>query len=167
MTTLQLNSGAAASASLTTSIVNPILQSTIETFDLMLDCKVVRKGLSIKTHDTPFFGITAVISLMGEGSGSICLSFPNTTAFEAIRRMTDLEFTEVTSMVCDAVGEFANVIAGSAKDKITQLSLELGIPTVVRGDNHLIEFPSNSQPMCIDYDSDIGPFMIAFGFVQK
>lgn len=157
----------AATASLTTSIVNPVLEATVDTFDMMLDCQVKKRQLSLKTHETPFMAITAVIGLTGKAVGAICLSFSQEAAFEAVRRLTDVEVTEVNGLVCDAVGEFANVIAGSAKDRIVQMEMEMGLPNVVRGTNHQIDFPSNSQPLCVIYDSDIGPFMVVFGFVSK
>ncbi len=160
-------SAVATSASLTASIVNPILLATIETFDMMLSCKVSRKSLAIKTPETAFYGITAVIGLTGTAAGTICVSFPQETAFACVRRLLDMEFTEVNALVCDSVGEFANMIAGSAKDKLSQAALNLGIPTVVRGEKHHVDFPSNSQPMCVTYESELGPFMIAFGFVNR
>jgi chemotaxis protein CheX len=155
------------SATNTTLVVNPLLQSTIETFSTMLDCSIKRKSLTIKSPETPFYGITAVIALTGKIVGTICLSFPKETALGAIKRILDIDETEITMMVCDTVGELSNMIAGGAKNRLSEFELDLGIPNIVRGEAHLIDFPRQSQPMCIHYDSDIGPFLIAFGFIQK
>jgi chemotaxis protein CheX len=162
-----LQESTTASAANTTLVVNPLLQATIEAFSTMLDCTVKRKSLAIKTSDTPFYGITAVIALTGKIVGTVCLSFPTATALTAVKRILDMDEDHVSPIVCDCVGEFANVIAGGAKNRLSEYDLDLGIPNIIRGESHLIEFARNSQPMAVTFDSDIGPFMLAFGFVQK
>jgi len=157
----------ATSASLTSQIVNPIISATVDTFGLMLESNVTRSGLTLLKPGTSFYEITAVVGLSGKAAGSFCLSFPASTAFETVHRMLELEVDEVTPLVCDAVGEFANVIAGSAKDKLAALDLEMGLPNIVHGQNHAIEFPSNSQPMIATFESEVGNFMLAFGFVNR
>ncbi|MAT16377.1 MAG: chemotaxis protein CheX [Planctomyces sp.] len=157
----------AASASLTSQIVNPVISATVDTFSMMLDSSITRTGLGLKRPDTSFYDITAIIGLSGKSAGSFCLSFPATTAYETVHRMLDMEVREITPLVCDTVGEFANVIAGSAKDKLASLELEMGLPNIVHGTGHNVEFPSNSQPMLATFDSEVGPFMLAFGFVER
>lgn len=154
-------------ANLTASIINPVLEATIEAFEIMLGSSVTRKELQLKTRETPFNDITSVICLSGTISGSICLSFPKQTAFEAVNRMIDMMPETIDPLVCDAVGEFSNVVGGSAKDKMNDPTMNLGLPNVIHGENHHIEFPSEASPMYVKYDSDIGPFMVLFGFVAK
>lgn len=156
-----------ASATLMAGIVNPIIEAAIETLDKMIDCPASRRDLCLKTAETTLFQVTAIIALNGKATGSICLSFSEQAAFGAVHRMLGMNMTEVDSLVCDAIAEFANVIAGCAKDKLGSLELSLGIPNVVRGQNMQIDFPPDSNPMCVTFDSDIGPFMLVFGFVSK
>lgn len=152
-------------ANITASIANPVLEATIEAFDIMLGCSVTKKELQLKTRETPFNDITAVICLSGTINGSICMSFPKETAFETVNRMIEIMPEEIDELVCDAVGEFANVVGGSAKDKMKDPNMNLGLPNVIYGPGHHIEFPSSASPMYMEYDSDIGPFMVLFGFV--
>ncbi len=154
-------------ASLTAKIINPVLEATIETFDIMLGCAVTRKELNLKTRETPFHDITAVIGLSGTTNGTICLSLPKETAFEAVFRMLEMRPEEIDELVCDAVGEFSNVVGGTAKDKIKDPDMHLGLPNVIYGENHHVEFPTQAHPMYVKYDSDIGPFMVLFGFVAS
>lgn len=156
-----------SSASVTAEIVNPILQSTMETFSMMLGAEVKRTGLGLKSPDCQFYDITAVIGLSGDTAGSICLSFSAQTAFNCIKRMLDMDVNQIDGLVTDTVGEFANVIAGSAKDKLVHLNMELGIPNIVHGSGHQVEFPQNARPMKLEFDSCVGPFMIVFGFVSR
>ena len=156
-----------STASLTTQIVNPILESTFEAFELMMDVQCRKLGMSLVAEHTAFNPISSVIGLTGHVVGSICLSYPKQTAFNCVKRMVDMDVTEISGLVCDCVSEFSNVIAGSAKDKVVELNLEIGLPTVVRGENHRIDFPRNCNPICVDFDSDVGPFKVIFGFVDK
>lgn len=156
----------AANAGLTAQIVNPMIESTSEVFGSMLDVKIERKGLHLKSPEMPFFDITAVIGLSGEVSGAICVSFKKETALKTVKALVDLDFDDLDPLVVDSVGEFANVIAGTAKHKLNHLRLAIGLPNIVTGKDVQIQFPSGSQPMCLDFSSELGEFMIAFGFSQ-
>lgn len=151
-------------AQLTASIINPLIRSVIETFQTMAGFTVSRKDLLRLTSKHPYHPITAVIQLSGKIRGSICLSLPRRTAFALVYRMVDVQETEVTDLVCDTVAEFANVIAGSAKDSLSELGLELGLPNVVRGSDCQIWYPATATPMCANFNSEIGPMMVSFGF---
>lgn len=156
-----------ATASSATLIVNPIIESTFETFDLMMGVKCRKTGLALKTEGTQFYPVSAIIGLTGCIAGTLCLNFSKAAALEAVKRMVDVELDEISSLVCDTVGEFANVIAGSAKDRVSDLDLQLGIPTIIRGESLQIDFPSECRPVCVEFESDIGPFKIVFGFVDR
>lgn len=152
------------SASVTSQIVNPLIASTLDAFQMMADVKLTRGELSLLTGKTPFHPVNAVIQLSGHAKGSICVSLQRRTAFALVYRMVELQVSEVNNLVCDTVAEFANVIAGTAKDKLQDLNLELGLPNVVLGTDCQVHFPSVSTPMYVTFNSTIGPLMIAFGF---
>jgi chemotaxis protein CheX len=156
-----------SAASVTAAIVNPIIAATKDTFQNMFDSPVTRKHLGLKTPDTKFHGLNAVISLTGDAVGSICLSVPEETAFEAVFRLLDMKVDRPEGLVSDTVGEMANVIAGSAKDRMTQLNMELGIPNVIRGTNVTIDFPSSANPMFVTFETSLGEIMIVFGFLTN
>jgi chemotaxis protein CheX len=152
-------------ANVTVQIVNPVIAATTEVFDTCLGYRPTRRELGIKDKKTPYYAITAVIGISGRVTGSICLSLPQRTAFSAVHRMVDVQCTEVNQLVCDTVGEFTNMIAGTARGALGEFQLELGLPSVVTGDGHDIQFPQKSQPMFVTFNSEIGPFMLVFGFV--
>lgn len=154
-------------ASLTTEIVNPLIESTIDAFSLMMDVSCRKRGLSLKQRGTALYPISAVIGLTGRIAGTLCLNVSQVAAFNIVKRMVDIDVSEVNRLVCDSIGEFSNVIAGSAKDRVAQLELEISIPTIIQGVDHNITFPSDCQPICVDFDSDVGPFRILFGFVER
>ena len=146
------------------AIINPLLGSVVETFKTMLDCKVRRGELELREADAEPYEISALISLTGGTKGVICLSFDRLTALEIGARLLGGSNWKLTPAVLDAVGEIANVITGSAKSKL-EMGLNMGLPTLVRRDSFDIRFPSGSEPMRLHFDSDIGPFLVDFGFV--
>lgn len=156
----------ATSAGLTSQIVNPIISATVDTFGMMMECKVNRTGLSLLQPGTRFYEITAMIGLSGNSTGTFCLSFPASTAFEIVHRMLEINVDTVTPLIFDTVSELSNGIAENAKDKLATLDLEMGLPNVVHGENQAIEFPPQSRPMVSMFDSEVGSFMLAFGLVN-
>ncbi|MAG94297.1 MAG: chemotaxis protein CheX [Planctomycetaceae bacterium] len=152
-------------ATVTAQIVNPLIEAALETFDVMLECQSTRKELTRKTRETKMYPVTAVIGLSGQVTGSICVSLSLEATFSAVKRMIDVDVDELPGLAADAVAELANIIAGTAKNKLSSYTLELGLPSVITGDDHDIAFPSNSNPLCVAFESEIGPFLIAFGFV--
>lgn len=154
-------------ASLTISIVNPLITAVIETMNSMAGYKVVRKDLQPVLNHHAYHQVTALIQLSGNARGSICLSVSTRTAIALVYKMTEIKETEVSGLVCDTVAEFANVIAGMAKDRMTELGLQLGLPNVIHGSKLEIWYPEDSTPMCVNFTSEIGPLMVTFGFSSK
>lgn len=154
-------------ASFTIAVVNPLITAVVETFSNMAGYRVVRKDLQQVREHHPYHQVTALIQLSGRARGSICLSVSQRTAIALVYKMTEIHETEVTSLVCDTVAEFANVIGGMAKDRLTELGLQLGLPNVVHGSKLEIWYPEDSTPMCVNFSSEIGPLMVTFGFSKS
>ncbi len=146
--------------------INPVIAATQNVFSMMLDVTPKRTGLKLKSDKTPEHDVSAVIGLTGRMQGTILLSFSEKVALIALERMVGSTATEINEEVCDAVGELANMIAGSAKAELFELELSLSIPNVVTGRGHVVHFPSNVTPMCISFDCELGPFSIEIGFTS-
>ena len=148
----------------TTQCVNPVIVATRNVFEMMLECTPRRTGLWLKEGEASDHAVSAVIGVTGEASGTIVVSFSREVAIEVLRRMVGTVAESVNREVCDAVGELTNMIAGGAKSQLTNLNLSISIPNIVTGTNHSVLYPSDIQPICIRFESDIGPFTIEVGF---
>jgi chemotaxis protein CheX len=155
-----------STAAMTAQIVNPLIKSTLDTFDMMMGVTVRRKGLAAGYVADPTEAISAIISLTGDASGLICLHIPTSTALCAVKKLIDADETGVTKVVADCVGELVNMIAGATKEKL-RFNLKLGLPSIVVGESHRVLFPPESQPMSLGFESDLGPFTLVFGFICK
>lgn len=149
---------------LTADYVNPLIVATRNVFKRMLGCVPNRTGLRLRSADDPRHEISAVIGVTGKAVGTIVLSLSQRAACEVLKRMIGTETAQITSEVCDAVGELTNMIAGAAKAQLAKYDLSISLPNVISGSNHRIHFPSNVRPMVITFESEIGPLTIETGF---
>ena len=94
--------------------------------------------------------------------GSVCLSFSQELAINAVRQMAGIDGDVDPDLLRDTVGEFTNVIAGSAKDMISD-EVSLGLPNVICGNDVQITFPEQACAMRASFDTDLGPFVLVFG----
>lgn len=131
----------------------------------MLGCVPHRTGLELKQKNSPRFPLSAIVGLTGRLNGTIVFSVSEAVALEILNRLVFEQVESINSEVCDAVGEVANMIAGSAKAELAHLQISLGIPNMVLGKDHEVHYPPEvKNPMCIHFDSEMGPFTIEFGF---
>ena len=79
--------------------------------------------------------LICTIGLAGKLEGSISVALPGKIACGIVSKMLSMDLAEVTSDVCDGMGEVANVIAGGVKMRMAKLNcpFQVSIPTVVQG----------------------------------
>ena len=159
-----MNAAVATKSTLTADYINPVVTATRTVFQTMLGCTPTRTGLVLKEKMSPHYELSAVIGISGKVAGTIVLSLSRGAALQVLNRMVGVEAQEITTEVCDAVGELTNMIAGSAKSQMERLELSISLPNIVSGDDHVVHFPSNVQPICLIFESEIGPFAIEVGF---
>ncbi len=152
---------------LTAQFINPVILATRTVFETMLGCTPRRTGLSLKERMVPHYELSAVIGISGRAAGIIVVSLPEATAVQVLHRLVGIEADGITTEVCDAVGELTNMVAGASKSQLAELELSISIPTVISGDDHQVHYPSDVIPLCIVFESEIGPFAIEVGFSPK
>ncbi|QDT68439.1 hypothetical protein MalM25_13610 [Planctomycetes bacterium MalM25] len=153
-------------ARLTGKLINPLLSSVINTFAMMLDSRVERGAVDLRNEHDAFSDVTAMIRISGGAKGLVCISFPEKTALQVVDRFLGESYKAITLETLDALGELVNMVGGAAKSKLN-MGLNIGLPNVVNDSEHQIEFPANSKPMRVHFDSDIGSFFVDFGFVVR
>lgn len=147
--------------------INPFVLSTATTFRQMLDCDVTRGNAEVKTGCQPTFEISGVMSLTGQADGTVVLTFSRDVALSATEKMIGDKPTQIDECVRDVVGELTNIVAGSAKSRIKELNLTVGLPTVVQGKNHIISFPAGVAVVSIPFQSTWGPFSVEVGLRER
>jgi len=147
--------------------INPFIDAVNNLFSTMLASSVKKGNIGVSKESRAPFAITALIGLSGEYRGTVTLSFPEDTALKMVNKMLMLDSKEVDATVIDGVGELVNIVAGSAKSKLIKKDgkpLDLSLPNVVKGEDYIIEFPSESTWIEVPFESELGNFQMRIIF---
>ncbi len=147
--------------------INPFIESTYELFSTMLSSKAIRGDIGVAKAETNPRDIMALIGLSGPARGMVALSFPISTAINMVNRLISSDIKVMDDTVSDAIAEMVNIVAGGAKAKLKIDSAEpmdLSLPTVVRGSNFNIDYPSGSVWLEVPFTSDLGSFSLRVTF---
>jgi len=149
--------------------VNPLVSGVYEVFCSMLDAKVRYTHVALADTDKPPNQLMAVVGLSGAVRGTVAMLFtPETTHAILGKLLGDrAESAPSPEIVCDAMAEIVNMVSGFAKAKLSALvgsTLELTLPTVIRGEEYHVYAPAKSQWIEIQFASDLGPFSLRVCF---
>lgn len=147
--------------------INPFVVSTCDVFSMMLACELTRGQLEMKQDTIPAYEISGVIGMTGRAAGTIVVSLSREMAIRVAGALLGEQPDSINAEVIDAVGELANMVAGGAKARLEGLELSIGLPTVICGKNHTVNFPSSATPFVIPFASAWGPISIEVGLVEE
>ena len=84
--------------------------------------------------------LTAMVGLAGTYNGLVSVHLPWPLAISFTSLMLGMEVTEIDDDVNDAMGEVANMIAGSFKQHLSKdgSDIHISIPSVVNGSNYTV-----------------------------
>lgn len=149
--------------------INPFIESTVRSLDMMAGIKAEKVGLSIKEDLITTYDISAIIGLTGETSGSIIISVPESLACKIASNMLMEEITEMSQAVQDAIGEIGNIVVGDARRLLIQegFQLNISIPTVVMGKGHMISRSGDVPCIAIPFQTEHGDFEVNVGLREN
>jgi chemotaxis protein CheX len=110
--------------------------------------------------------ISSLVGLAGTYNGLVSLHMPSTLALTATSSMIGVEVDNLGDDVTDAMGEIANMIAGSFKHHLSKSGLDTHIstPSVVYGKEYIITLGNNSNQIVLRFATDDDWFMVAVAF---
>jgi chemotaxis protein CheX len=119
--------------------INLFIEAVISTFTTMIGETPVREKVMLKGDGDEIFGVSGIVGLAGEVSGSVVLTFNEDTAMSVVGKFSGATYTSLTSDVIDGVGELTNIIAGDAKNRLRSkgYKFNIGLPKVVSGRNYI------------------------------
>ena len=144
--------------------INPFLQAIQSVFSTMLGWELERGQIYARDAFQPEHEVSGIISLSGRAAGTVVLSLSRQTALAVAEGMLGEPAKEINANVTDAVGELANMVAGSAKAKLEAWQLKISIPTVITGKSYCIEFPKGVPRICVPFESPAGSLTLEVGF---
>jgi chemotaxis protein CheX len=147
--------------------VNPFIAGVHELMSAMLGAKVRRSGISVSDGSRTPYDTVAMIGMSGKLKGTIALSLPDQTCKGMVERMLGATFEMEDPMISDAIAEMVNIIGGAAKAKISLLigsTLDLTLPTVLRGESFEVYSPSKAVWLELPFKSELGDFTLMLTF---
>lgn len=154
--------------------INPFIESVYDLFSTMLSSTAKRGDVGVlKGEPTSARHIMALIGLSGPARGMVALSFPVETALRMVNRLLGTETKVLDDTVSDAMAELVNIVAGGAKARFPLedgvAPIDLSLPTVVRGSNYNVDYPSGSVWLEVPFETDLGPFdlRVTFSFDES
>jgi chemotaxis protein CheX len=157
-------------AKLKAEFVNPFVESIYELFGTMLSAKIVRTGLAITEGNQMPHEVMALIGFSGVMRGTVALALPAETCRYMVSRLLGNSEDSDDETVSDTIAEMVNIIAGSAKAKLSQKvkqTLELSLPVVFRGQEFAVYSPSKAMWVEVPFESDLGPLRLRLSFKLK
>lgn len=107
--------------------------------------------------------ITAMVGLAGTYNGLVSVHVPWQLATSFTSLMLGMEVTEINEDVNDAMGEIANMVAGSFKQHLSKggSDIKLSTPSVVNGSDYVVSAGAGLENITIKFASDDEWFMVS------
>ncbi|MDR3581183.1 MAG: chemotaxis protein CheX [Oryzomonas sp.] len=113
--------------------------------------------------------ISSMVGLAGNYNGLVSLHMPGNLAIRATRSMLGMDVTEAGDDVNDALGEIANMIAGSFKQHLSKggMDIHLSTPSVVYGKEYVITLGNNPDQIAVRFATGDDWFMVVVAFGEN
>ena len=110
--------------------------------------------------------ISSLVGLAGTYNGLVCLHMPSSLALTATSSMLGMEVAGLNDDVNDAMGEIANMIAGSFKQHLSKsgMDVHLSTPSVVYGKEYAITLGNKPDQIALRFATDDDWFMVSVAF---
>ncbi|GFE60343.1 chemotaxis protein CheX [Geobacter sp. AOG2] len=107
--------------------------------------------------------ITAMVGFAGVYNGLVSLHAPQQLALAFTSSMLGMEISNLNDDVRDALGEIANMIAGSFKQHISRggADIKLSTPSIVSGDDYFVNAGNNHDTLTLRFATDKEWFIVA------
>ena len=142
-----------------------LIESTDCVFATMCGWSLERGAVANYNGFSPRHDISGIISLNGAIRATVVVSFDQELVFAAAESILGDRPKSLNGDVVDLVGEFANMIGGNAKERLSMPNVVLGLPTVVAGTGHFIAYNSHMAVTMIPFKSQHGAMSVELGLM--
>jgi len=112
--------------------------------------------------------LTAMVGLAGTYNGLVSVHIPWPLAISFTSSMLGMEVTEIDDDVNDAMGEIANMVAGSFKQHLSRggSDIQLSTPSVVNGADYNVSSGNDLENITIKFAADEEWFMVSLSIEE-
>ncbi len=144
---------------LSAQLIMPFVNSTMEVFTTMVKVRPDIGKPVLKTDSSASYDVSGIIGFSGEIVGSVVVSFQMEAASKLVNALAGMEVDPTSSDFVDAIGELANMIAGSAKKHLGKKA-SIAVPTVIIGHHHTVGRLSGVPCVLIPCSTPVGNFAV-------
>jgi chemotaxis protein CheX len=143
-------------------LVNPFIEATLHVLKTISSTEPIPGKPYVKKEQEARGDVTGVVGLTGEASGTISVSFPESSIIAIVSRMFGETMESLNGEIKDAVGEITNMISGQARQKLERMGKVIhgAIPSVIVGKNHSISHFTSHPVIAVPFETDDGGFTI-------
>jgi len=145
--------------SATAQLVVHFISSIREVLRTMVHIEVAVGTPTLKQSPEPTYDVSGIIGFSGEFVGAMVLSFQKNTAMAIVSGFAGMPIAPNSPDFADAVGELANMIAGSAKTSFGG-GTTISIPSIIMGAGHTIARLHDVPCLIIPCRTDAGNFAV-------
>ena len=147
-----------AAVETTTHLIVHFVRSIQDVLGTMAATKVAVGKPYRKLDPTATHDVSGIIGFSGDFVGSMVLTFQMSTALAIVKSFAGMDVRPESPDFGDAVGELANMIAGSAKKHFG--GTQITIPSVVIGTGHIIARLQHVPCILVPCESSAGKFAV-------
>jgi chemotaxis protein CheX len=155
----------AQSAPINAKLIVPFVNSVRNVFQTMVGVQTTVERLTLKNGPVTSYDVSAIVGFSGQIIGSVVVSFQMAAALSLVKAFAGADIVADSPDFPDAVGELANMIAGSAK-KDLGATASITCPSVVIGANHVIARLRGVPCYVIPCKTPVGNFAIEVNMKQ-
>lgn len=146
-----------------TKFINPVLTAMVSTLKTMTQVDFKPGTPSVKKDSVSKGDITGIMSLSGPSAKiSIAMTFPVQVMERIADKILPPDAPKTTGALADLVGELNNIIAGAAKQILTDdgFKFEMSLPVIIIGAEHIITHKARGPSILLPVTSDLGGFYV-------
>lgn len=139
-----------------------IVEVTREIFETMVMVDVT-PGVPLNEHVSRFeYSLSAMVGFAGFKQGNLSIHAPDKVARGLTQDFLGMDVEEINEDVEDAMGELANMLAGSLKPFISENGgkVELSLPSVVHGEEYTLTVINKADWVIVPFSVSHGDFMV-------
>lgn len=140
-------------------LIAPFVNAVRSVFRSMVNVQTTINRPHLKADPCPAHDVSGIIGFSGETSGSVVVSFQMVAAEKLASAFAGIPITSESPDFADAIGELANMIAGSAKKDLGSLA-NISVPSVIIGRNHQLARLSDVPCIVVPCSTPVGDFCV-------
>lgn len=142
--------------------INPFLEAVLNVLSTMANVSATPGKPYINRKRTAKGDVTGLIGFTGTTTGTMSVTLTKGAILKIVNNMLFESYTEIDDEIADAVGELTNMIAGQARNTLSEqgMALQASTPSVVMGRGHALSHIASAPILAIPFSTEDGDLVV-------